>query len=94
MKDRLLNAIKYWGQLCLLPLYWLSFIVPRNNRIWLFESTFGKRFADNPRYLYLYVSQNKEKLNIRPIWISHNKEIVDFLDLKSIRKIIMCDNYA
>ena len=79
MKDRLLNAIRYWGQLCLLPLYWLSFIVPRNNRIWLFGSTFGKRFADNPRYLYLYVSQNKEKLNIRPIWISHNKEIVDFL---------------
>lgn len=42
---------KYWGQLLLLPVYWLSFLFPRNKRIWLFGSTFGKRFADNPKYL-------------------------------------------
>ena len=31
-----------------------------------FGSTFGKRFADNPKYLYLYMSQHKDKLGIRP----------------------------
>ncbi len=71
---------KYWGQLLLLPIYWCSFLVPRDRKIWLFGSTFGRRFADNPRYLYLYISQHKKKYGIRPIWISHKREIVSFLE--------------
>ncbi len=74
VKERIL----YWLQIFLVPLYGLSFLFPRNNRIWLFGSTFGRRFAENPRYLYLYVNQH-EKPVIRPVWISHNKEIVRFL---------------
>ena len=66
----------------LLPVYWLSFLFPRNKKIWLFGSTFGRRFADNPRYLYLYVSQHKEELGLRPIWISHNKDVVQMLNSK------------
>ena len=97
---KILEGIKYWGQLLLLPIYWFSFLFPRNKRIWLFGSTFGRRFADNPRYFYLYVSQMTKKSAsttatdnmtennpcmiegkpIRPIWISHNKEIVEFLN--------------
>lgn len=95
---KILEGIKYWGQLLLLPIYWFSFLFPRNKRIWLFGSTFGRRFADNPRYFYLYVSQMVKKLAtatdnmtddnpcmvdgkpLRPIWISHNKEIVEFLN--------------
>ena len=77
---KIINGLKYWGQLLLLPLYWLSFLVPRDKKLWLFGSTFGKRFADNPRYLYLYASQNGEKLGVRPVWISHDKQIVAFLD--------------
>jgi len=96
---KIIEGIKYWGQLFLLPVYWFSFLFPRNNNIWLFGSTFGRRFADNPRYLYLYVAQmvrkiqkdncdkNNKDINecmvngkpLRPIWISHNKEIVEFL---------------
>ena len=78
----MINGLKYWGQLLLLPIYWLSFLFPRDKRIWLFGSTFGRRFADNPRYFYLYVSQHKEELDIRPIWISHDKGIVEFLNQK------------
>lgn len=95
---KILEGIKYWGQLLLLPIYWFSFLFPRSKNIWLFGSTFGRRFADNPRYFYLYISQLVRKLNsdddkktafdkccihdkpIRPIWISHNKEIVQFLN--------------
>ncbi len=79
MGNTLTEKIKYWAQILMLPIYWFSFIVPRNKKIWLFGSTFGRRFADNPRYLYLYVNQY-EKENIRAIWISHNKELVDFLN--------------
>ncbi|MCI8746970.1 MAG: CDP-glycerol glycerophosphotransferase family protein [Lachnospiraceae bacterium] len=79
---KLTEFFQYWGQLLLLPVYWLSFLFPRNKRIWLFGSTFGKRFADNPKYLYLYMSQHKDKLGIRPVWISHNKDIVRVLNKK------------
>lgn len=48
---KFLEGIKYWGQLLLLPVYWFSFLFPRNKNIWLFGSTFGRRFADNPRRL-------------------------------------------
>lgn len=76
--SRITTGIKYWGQLLLFPLYKLSFLLPRNKKIWLFGSTFGRRFADNPRYAYLYMSQFKTE-EIRPIWISHNKDVIKLL---------------
>lgn len=107
---KITGFFKYWGQLFLLPLYWLSFLFPRNKRIWLFGSTFGRRFADNPKYLYLYMSQHKRQLKIRPVWISHNKDIAGFLNqngyeayyyhsLKGIffalrGKVYLFDNYS
>lgn len=102
---KIINGVKYWGQLLLLPIYWLSFFMPRNKKLWLFGSTFGRRFADNPRYLYLYVSQHSELASdkvketvaayrkaghyfeedeqvkrVRAVWLSHNKEVVRFLN--------------
>lgn len=76
----LIESIKYWGQLLLLPIYWFSFFVPRDKDIWVFGSTFGRRFADNPRYLYTYLAETQKV--IRPIWISHNKHIVSVLQSK------------
>ena len=110
MISKITDRLKYWGQLLLLPVYWLSFLVPRNKKIWLFGSTFGRRFADNPRYLYLYVNQHKDELGLRPIWISHNKKVVKMLNgegyeaymyhsLKGIwfalrGKVYLFDNYS
>ena len=65
MKSKIINGCKYWGQLFLLPVYWLSFLFPRDQKLWLFGSTFGRRFADNPRYLYLYVSQHSDRASDR-----------------------------
>ncbi len=79
MSGKIINRCKYWGQLLLLPVYGFSFLFPRDKRIWLFGSTFGKRFADNPRYFYLYMSQHKEEFHIRPIWISGKRELVTLL---------------
>lgn len=78
MINKITDRLKYWGQLLLLPVYWLSFLVPRNKKIWLFGSTFGRRFADNPKYLYLYTNQHE--MDIRAIWISHNRDIVELLN--------------
>lgn len=105
----MMKQIKYWAQIFLLPIYWLSFITIRSNKIYLFGSSFGNRFADNPKYLYLYATQHK-KDTVRPIWISHKKAIVDMLRdnnyeayyYKSIKGIWYClrakyyifDNYS
>jgi CDP-glycerol glycerophosphotransferase (TagB/SpsB family) len=75
----LIDGIKYWSQLLVLPLYWLSYLVPRDKKKWLFGSTLGRRFSDNPRYLFLYCNQHAKELGVRPIWLSHDREIADYL---------------
>ncbi len=73
-----MEKVKYWSQLLLLPIYGISYLFPRDRRLWAFGSTFGRRFAENPRYLYLYLCQNHPD-DIRCVWITHKKEIADFL---------------
>ncbi|MDD3172601.1 MAG: CDP-glycerol glycerophosphotransferase family protein [Herbinix sp.] len=103
-----ISIIKYWAQIFVIPIYGLSFLWPRNKKIWVFGSTFGNRFADNPKYLYLYLNQNNR--DVRPIWVSKKREIVTMLNnqgyeayyLKSFRGIWFCllakvylfDNYS
>lgn len=81
MRDRMKvtrQSIGYWAQLFMMPTYWLSFLFPRDKKIWLFGSTFGRRFADNPRYAYIYIDQFHRD-SVRPIWITHNKEVSKML---------------
>lgn len=73
-----MKRLSYWMQVFLLPIYWFSFLTIRRKDVWLFGSSFGKRFADNPRYLYMYVSLVKGS-ETRAVWISKDKEIVAFL---------------
>ncbi|SHM79914.1 CDP-glycerol glycerophosphotransferase, TagB/SpsB family [Anaerosporobacter mobilis DSM 15930] len=75
----IINNIKYWSQVFLLPIYGLSFLIPRKKDIWLLGSTFGRRFADNPRYFYLYLNQFQNE-NVKAIWISKNKKVINFLN--------------
>ena len=75
------KKIKYWAQLFLIPVYWLSFLMPRSSKIWVVGSTFGKRWADNARYFYLYLCQHQSR-NIKAVWITRKKEIASFLQSK------------
>lgn len=109
LHKKVLKEIIYWGQIFLLPLYALSYLMPRNKKMWVLGSSFGKRFADNPKYFYLYLNQY-HKDNIRAIWISKDKNIVTFLNknlleayylysLKGIwfalrAKVYLYDNYS
>lgn len=76
--SKVATGIKYWMQIFLLPIYLLSFLIPRNKKIWIYGSTFGRRFADNPKYFFLYMNQNYHK-EIRSIWITRDKNIVENL---------------
>ncbi len=55
----------------------LTYLVPRNKKIWLFGNGFNS-FSDNSKYLFFYTIENCSK--IRSIWISRNKQIVFHLN--------------
>lgn len=58
-------------------LFFISYLTPRKKNVWIFGSWYGKRFSDNSKYLFLYVANNHK--DIKPIWISKNKKIIDEL---------------
>ena len=44
----------------------------------IFGSWFGKKFADNPRFLFEYLSENKEKLGLtHVVWITRSEEVLN-----------------
>lgn len=62
-----------------------------NNIIWLFQSWgwhkdpsivvmdswFGQKFADNPRFLFQYLSENKSKLGLtHVVWVTRNENVL------------------
>ncbi len=50
----------------------LSWLVPRDDQLWVFMAGDGDRFADNSKYLYLYC-QGLD--SIRNVWVGTNPEI-------------------
>ncbi|MCC7430962.1 CDP-glycerol glycerophosphotransferase family protein [bacterium] len=57
--------------------YFLSKLISRNEKIWVFGAWFGERYSDNSRYVFEFVCENEK--NVRAIWISRNKNIVQNL---------------
>lgn len=54
----------------------LNIFVWRDKKVLLFGSWFGEKFADNSRFLFEYLSENKEKYKLkRVIWITRNKDV-------------------
>ncbi len=79
--SQLWKKIKYWSQLFLIPVYGLSFLMPRSKKVWVVGSTFGNRWADNGRYFYLYLCQHQSE-NVKAVWITRKKDIAAFLKEK------------
>ncbi len=65
---------KLLSALAQVPIYVLVSLLNRDPKIWIFSSWHGKKYSDNPRYLYEYC-QSYEK-NIKSIWLAKNKETV------------------
>ncbi|WAI00841.1 CDP-glycerol glycerophosphotransferase family protein [Methanogenium organophilum] len=74
-------AINYALKLFTYP---LSLIIPKNSKILVIGGWFGERFADNSRYLYEFLSINKEKYDFeKVIWVTRNKKIIQELENKN-----------
>ena len=54
-------------------LYFFSFFVPKSNKIWVFGSWGGQKFADNPKYFHNYVRKHTD---ISPVWLTENTELI------------------
>lgn len=53
-----------------------SVFVPRDKSIVILDSWFGQKYADNPRYLFQYLSKHKEELGLtHVVWITRNDSI-------------------
>lgn len=85
MLSRLINECRYLSEALLIPIFALSHLSVRDRNLWVFGSTFGNRFADNPRYFFYYISrmdeEEREKAGvkegkIRAVWITKRASIV------------------
>lgn len=75
MSNRIANKI---GNLVLAikSLFW-----KRNDKVVLVGSWFGEKFADNSRYLYQYLFENKEQLHFdKVIWVTRNEILCNYLN--------------
>lgn len=60
----------------------LNLFIRRDDSVWVFGSWMGKRFADNSRYLFQYLSEEGSKYGIqKTIWITRNREVLGELRL-------------
>jgi len=66
-------------------IFYLSLLVPRNNNIWVFGAWNGNKWADNSKYMFLYVSEHHPDVNI--VWLSKNKGLIKYLKGKSLKAV-------
>ncbi|PMR71868.1 CDP-glycerol glycerophosphotransferase family protein [Halomonas heilongjiangensis] len=60
--------------MALSPLVLMSYLVAKNQSIWVFGAWHGHQYADNPRYLFETIAS--EGSGIQPIWISKSRSVV------------------
>ena len=48
----------------------VSYLYPRNKKIWLFSSWNGNAFADNAKYFFLYTIKNQKEIDA--VWFTKN----------------------
>ena len=65
-----------------LLLFFFLRLIPKDKNLLVFGDRAGKRFADNSRYLFLYMSKNYKE--IKCIWITREKKIFEYLNNKKL----------
>ncbi len=63
-------------------------LLPRNEKLIIFESYSGKQFSCNPRAIFEYLEENKDKYDYRLIWSidKRNKDLFDNSDVKYLKR--------
>ncbi len=56
-----------------LILYFISYVVPKDDNVWIFGSWGGERYADQSKYLFEYMLKNYPEM--RPIWLTRSQTV-------------------
>lgn len=56
----------------------ISFLIPKKKGLWLFSSWFGKKYLDNPKYIYQELLKNKD--GVQPYWLVKDKALLRRLE--------------
>ena len=71
----------------------IGLIIQRENKIVLMGAWMGDKFADNTRYLYEYLQQNKKEYEIKKlIWVTRDKKTYENMHLKGYEVYMMHDS--
>ena len=74
------RIIRYLTYIINIPLYYLSFFIPKNKNIWVFGAWFGKKYSDNSKALFEYVNKNDKE--IFAVWLTESKTVFRDLNQK------------
>ena len=80
MKDLIYRYLIY---IINLPLYYISFLFPKKNNIWIFGAWFGEKYSDNSKSIFEYV--NKHDKAIVAIWLTQSKTVFNKLRNKGYK---------
>ncbi len=72
-----------------LLLFVLSYIIPKNKKMIILGSEYGKNFTGNPKYFFLYLLQRKNNKYEEIFWITKNKNILAELKEKKLPVLYM-----
>tara|TARA_B100001059_G_scaffold236603_1_gene288178 strand:- start:7343 stop:8539 length:1197 start_codon:yes stop_codon:yes gene_type:complete len=72
------NSFLYFPMLFLNAIYLISFLIPKKRGLWLFSSWFGKKYLDNPKYIYQELLKNNH--DIQAYWLVKDKDLLHRLE--------------
>lgn len=82
--------VRIFAPLINLITFIVNIFIWRDNKILIVGAWMGNKYADNPRYLFQYLNENKEKYGIkRIIWITRDKDTYDKLNKKKYTVYLM-----
>jgi CDP-glycerol glycerophosphotransferase (TagB/SpsB family) len=56
-------------------------LIRRNDRIWLFGAWMGTKFADNPRFLFQYLHENRQRHGVQKVvWTTNSLDVYKTLE--------------
>lgn len=61
------------------PISLIAKIIPKNDNLSIIGSSLGEHFSDNSKYFYIYFHKLKKDKKNKLLWITKNKELVEFL---------------
>ncbi|MCG3256492.1 MAG: CDP-glycerol glycerophosphotransferase family protein [Candidatus Heimdallarchaeota archaeon] len=74
---KIFSILSFFKSLICYSTYQFSRLIPKKKNLWIFGDGMGNTFSGNPKYLFLYISNNIPE--IKPIWITHSNEIYNLL---------------